>query len=302
MSGIGNIFKNIYAMKFNIMIFILAFLFFFAFYFPDERFLRIIFSSVSKQTGMNITPNEPEMMYFPALGVKFKSARITSADEKSKTELGESSLGVSLASIITFSPAMEINSKSFQGDINAKILGIPINPKRSLDELYLDIDSKGIRLDELVKNQPIDVNAIVDLAVQGTLNLINPAYSDIDITSSLSKIQIKEGNIMGFPIPNVFIKNGEIAVAVKKGEILIAKLNLGAPNDDLNLSIKGKISLKTNNPYDLSIKLKVAGDLAQQFGQFLTMLPAQAKNSEGFYNIRVRGDKRSPIPQIIPIQ
>jgi len=89
---------------------------------------------------------------------------------------------------------------------------------------------------------------------------------------------------------------------VTKGKILIAKLNFGSPADDLNLSVKGKISLKTNNPYDLNVKIKVSGDLAQQFGQFLAMLPAQAKNSEGFYNIRVRGDKRSPIPQIIPIQ
>jgi type II secretion system protein N len=301
MISISGFFKKIYELKVHIIIFIAMFFLFFAFYFPDERFLKIIFSNISKQSGMTITPTEPQMTFFPALGIKFKSARISSSDERSNIDLGETSIGIPLTSIITFSPSMEIGSQSFKGEINAKILGIPIVPGRSMDELYLDVDSKGLQLDQIIKDQPLDINALVDLTVQGTLNTVNPSYSDLDITSTLSKIQIKQGNIMGFPIPSVLIKNGDIAIAVSKGEILIAKLNFGSPTDDLNLSVKGKISLKTNNPYDLNVKIKIAGDLATQFGQFMMMLPPQAKNSEGFYNIRIRGDKRSPIPQIIPM-
>ena len=302
MKRIKDFFSYIYKIKFYIIIFVLAFLFFFVEYFPQEQALRIVFSNLSSQTGMNIVPVDAKMSFFPAIAIDFSSARISSKDDRTRIDLGETSIGMPLTSIITFSPAVDIHSRSFKGQINAKILGIPINPKKTVDEIYVDMESKGLRLNELLKDQPIDVDAILDVAVQGNVNLVNPEYSDFDVTSTLSKILIKEGKIMGFPIPSVSIKSGEIAVAVAKSEIIIAKMNLGSPGDDLNLYVKGKISLKTNNPYDLNVKIKVGGELAQQFGQFLSMLPAQAKNAEGFYNVRIRGDKRSPMPQITPIQ
>ena len=302
MKSFQDILKKIYQLKFHIIFFVVAFLFFFIMYFPKEQVIRIILNNLSVSTGTEITPVEPTMTLFPSLGIDLKSATIKTPDNKIKWDIGETSLSMPLTSIITFSPAVEFKSKAFNGEVNTKILGLPLRPGKQVDEIYIDLESKGVSLNEIVKNQLIDVDALMDLSVQGNLNLVNAAYSDLDITSHLSKIQIKEGNIMGFPIPGVSIKTGEIAVAISKNEVIIAKMNLGAPDDDLNLFVKGTISLKINNPYDLNIKIKIAGSLAQQFGSFLGMLPAQAKNTEGFYNIRVRGDKRSPIPQITPLQ
>jgi len=302
MKEFKDILKKIYQLKFHIIFFTIAFLFFFIMYFPKEQVIKIILNNLSASTGTEIIPTEPSMTFFPSLGIDLKSATIKTPDNKIKWDIGETSLSIPLTSIITFSPAIEFRTKAFNGEVNTKILGLPLRPGKQVDEIYIDLESKKISLNELIKNQLIDVDAVMDLSIQGNLNLVNAAYSDLDITSTLSNIQIKEGNIMGFPIPATSIKKGELAVAVSKNEVIIAKMNLGATDDDLNLFIKGTVSLKINNPYDLNIKIKVSGTLAQQFGSFLGMLPAQAKNSEGFYNIRVRGDKRSPIPQITPLQ
>lgn len=302
MKSIKDVFSSIYNMKFYIIIFVAAFLVFFVIYFPQEQVIRMVFNNISAKVGKEIIPSEASVSFFPAIGIDFKSARISGSNNNSDIYLGETSIGIPLTSIITFSPSLDVSSRSFKGEIEAKILGLPIKPGKSPDEIYLDMESKGLLLSEMLKDQVLNIDALVDLAIQGNLNLVNPSYSDVDITSTLSRIQIKEAKIMGFPIPNVSIKKGEIAVAVAKNEIIIAKMNLGTPSDDLNLYVKGKISLKMNNPYDLNIKLKVTGELAQQFASFLAMLPIQAKNAEGFYNIRIKGDKRSPIPQITPIQ
>lgn len=302
MKKLKDFFKKVYEVKYYIILFVVFFLIFFTVYFPQDKVLRILFLNITRQTGMNIMPSDPKMNFFPNIGLEFKSAKIKSPDDSVNIDLGETSLGLPITSIITFSPALEVESKSFRGNITAKILGIPLNPKKQPDELYVDIVTKGVLLNEFLKLKTININAIMDLNVQGSLNLVNPSYSDLDIVASMNKIQIKEGNVMGFPIPGISIKTGELAVAVAKSEIIITKMNFGAPSDELNLSVKGKISLKINRPYDLTVKLKIAGNLEQQFGQFLAMLPAQAKNAEGFYNIRIKGDTRSPIPQITPLQ
>jgi len=302
MNKIKALFIKIYKLKIHILVFILSFLFFMVVFFPEDKAISMILSTISQQTGVKITPQDPNLDFFPSISMSASSAKVNVPSNKNVIELGNTSIGVPLSSIITFSPAVEMNSDSFKGNINARILGIPMNPSRRLEELYVDIDSKGLDLKTIVQDLPLDVNALVDLAIQGNFNIITPIFSDLDITAALSKIKIDEGNLMGFPIPEISIKSGKIGLALDKGDLVIAMFDLGSPNEDISLSVKGKISLKANKAYDLNVKLKLAGQLEKQFGQFLTMLPPQSKNSEGFYNIKVSGNQRMPMPQITPIQ
>lgn len=301
MTKIKAFFIKIYRLKFHILVFVISFLFFLVVFFPEDKAIAMLLSTISKQTGIKISLEDPEMSFFPSISINALSAKINDPRQKDTIELGNTSVGIPISSVITFSPVVELNSDSFKGNINARILGIPINPSRRLEELYLDIDSKDLDFKRVVKGLPLDINAAVDLVVQGNFNIINPTFSDLDINANLSKIKLEEGVLMGFPIPELSIKAAKIGLALDKGDIVIAMFELGSPSEDISLSVKGNISLKANKAYDLNIKLKLAGQLEKQFGQFLTMLPPQSKNEDGFYNIRVSGNQRMPMPQISPL-
>jgi type II secretion system protein N len=302
MSKIKTFFIKLYQVKLHIFVFVFSFLFFMIIFFPEDKAINILLSTISKQTGIKIDPEEPSLGFFPSLSIGANSAKINIPQQKDMIQLGETLIEVPLSSLITFSPLVQIKSDSFKGNINARILGIPINPARRLEELYLDIDSSGLDLKTILKDLPIDINALVELLVQGNFNIINPAFSDLDISANLSKIKVEEGLFMGFPVPEISIRSAKIAIALDKGEVIIAMFDFGSPNEDINLSLKGRVSLRANKAYDLNLKLKLAGQLEKQFGQFLTMLPPGSKNSEGFYNIKISGNQRMPMPQISPIQ
>jgi len=295
------IWKKIYQVKYYILLFVVIFFLFLKVYFPGEKIARLILGSVAKQTGVIIIPEEPTMSFFPSAGIKFNSAKVKIQNFPYGISLGDTSIGFSLLSLLVASPAININSDSFQGNVRVKISGIPLNSSKKIDELYIKLSANGIQLKDFLKTVlPVDIESKADVVLDGVINMVNPVYSDMNINVELNGVRIKEANLMGFNVPAVNLKKGSFIAVFTKNEVSITKLNIGGSSDELDLSAKGKVSMKLNNPYDITVRLKLSGNLEKQFGSFLTFLPPETKKPDGAYNFRVKGDSKMPMPQITP--
>ena len=277
-------------------------MFFLRIYFPDDQAIKLILSRLHQQTGLIITPTNSSLLFFPSLGMKFDSIRLKNPNSRLSINLGDTSLKLPWFSILTLSPVLDINSNSFQGSFNIRVSDLPLGFKEPPDEVDLDILGEKIQIHDIVSDLiPIDISGLVDISLTGILNLMNLPYSDLNIDTDLSKITTKEGNIMGFSIPGIRMNKGKFTASFSKSELVISKLMLGGPKSDLDLTVKGKITLKFNNPYEFTVKLKLKKKLEKEFGQFLAFI-ANTKRPDGFYNFKVAGNTKMPIPQITPIR
>jgi len=296
--------QAIYKLKYYILVFILSFIVFFVMYFPGQSASSFIISSIATQTGMAITATGNDMTFLPNIGVTVDSAKIKFSPTSQELEINKSSFGLPLMSFLIFSPSLEVDAQALGGAVDAKIYGIPIRPSKKVDELLLDINAKEVRLAEILKlfiPMLIDIDAKTTIKIDGALNTVNASYSELNINADLENIKIKESNLFGIIIPEAVMKTGKIQAAITNGEFTIEKFVLGGPNQPADISIRGKMSLKGNMPYDFALSVKLSGDLDKNLGNFLTMLPPAAKKTDGTYTFRLKGDSRTPIPQVIPM-
>lgn len=303
MGRIKEYFRALYKMKYYLLVFFLSFLVFFVAYFPGERMANYVIENIANQTGATISSSGNDMSLFPSIGVSVDSAKIKFSPTSQELTLGKSFFGIPLVSLIIFSPSLKIDSNVLGGNIDAKIYGIPLSSNKKVEELLLDINAHEIRLSEIMKQwMPlIDIDAKTNVKVDGALNTVNTAYSELNINADLDNIRLKEANLFGIMIPNAVIKSGKLQAAVTNGELTIEKFTLGGPNQPVDISIRGKMSLKANMPYDFSLSIKLNGDMEKNLGSFLGMIPIQAKKPDGTYTFRLKGDSKMPIPQIIPM-
>ena len=301
--SIQEFFRALYRAKYYILVFGLSFLIFFVMYFPGERTANYIIDSIAAQTGATIVSSGPNMSFFPAIGVSVESAKIKFSPTSQDLSLGKSFFGIPVVSLLIFSPSLKIDANVLGGNIDAKIYGFPLSPSKKVEELLLDINAREIRLSEIMKQwMPlIDIDAKTNLKVEGALNTVNSAYSELNISADLDNIRLKETNLFGIMLPNAVIKSGKLQAAVTNGEFTIEKFTLGGPNQPVDISIRGKMSLKLNRPYEFSLSIKFTGDMEKNLGSFLSMIPPQAKKPDGTYMFRLKGDSKMPIPQIIPM-
>jgi len=300
MSSLKELLIKVYKLKYYILVFFVAFIVFFMVYFPSQRAASFVIDSVATQTGLVISSTGEDMSFFPAIGISVETANVKTAPMNPELKLGKSFFGIPILSLIVFSPSLKIETNSFGGDIDAKIYGIPLTPKKKIDELLIDLNAKDIRLGEILKQvfPMVDLDAKTTLNVDGSVNAVNIAYSELNINADLENIHLK-----GVPplIPDIKVKSGKLKVAMTNGEITIEKLVLGGPNQPIDVTIKGKISLKANMPYDVTMNIKLGGDAEKDLGNFLSIIPAQAKKPDGTYSFRLKGTSKSPIPQVIPL-
>ncbi len=301
--AIQNFFRALYKVKYYVLGFIFSFLVFLIIYFPGENTANYIIDNISTQTGAVIVSSGNDMSLFPSIGVSVESAKIKLSPASPDLTIGKSFVGIPLISLLIFSPSLKIDSNALGGNIDGKIYGIPLSSKKKVEELLLDISASEIRLSEVIKQwMPlIEIDAKTNLKIEGSLNAINSAYSELNITGDLTNIRLKESNIFGVVIPNATIKSGKLQAAVTNGEFIIEKFSLGGPNQPADISAKGKMSLKLNRQYEFSLSIKLSGELASSLGNFLALLPPQSKKPDGTYTFRIKGNSRMPIPQIIPM-
>lgn len=293
----------LYKVKYYVLAFFLSFLVFFVIYFPSERTANYIIDNIAAQTGTTISSSGNDMSFFPSIGVSVNSAKIKLSPASQDLTLGKSFLGIPVASLLIFSPSLKIDANIMGGRIDGKIYGIPLSSKKQVQELLIDINANEVRLSEIMKQwMPlIDIDAKTNLKVEGALNTVNSAYSELNITGDLENIRLKEANLFGIMIPNAVIKSGKLQAAVTNGEFTIEKFTLGGSSQPVDISIRGKMSLKVNMPYEFSLSIKLTGDMEKSFGNLLGMLPPQAKKPDGTYMFKLKGNSRMPIPQIIPM-
>ncbi|MFH1223099.1 MAG: type II secretion system protein GspN [Pseudomonadota bacterium] len=292
---------KIYSVKYYALLFIASFILFLNASFPGENVARLILNSFGNQTGITISPEEPTISFFPSAGIKFDSAKVKIQNFPYGFNLGRTSIGFSLWSLLIFSPSLSINSDSFQGNVKVRISGLPLSASRKVDELYINLAGDNVQIRDFIKAVlPLDMDSKVDIIVDGVVNMINPIYSDLNVNVEFDGINVKETSLMGFNLPTLSLKKASLVTTLKKNEVNITKLNIGGSSEELDLSVKGKVSMKANNAYDLTMRLKIAGQVEAQFGQFLVLLPPQTKKTDGSYNFRIKGDTKTPIPQITP--
>ena len=289
--------------KYYIILFIVSFVVFFIMYFPGQRAASFVIESIAKQTGMAITSIGEDMSFIPAIGVSVESAKIRTSPMNPEINIGKSFFGIPVISLLIFSPSLEINASAFGGDINADIYGIPLSSSKKVEEMLVDFEAKQVKLSEILKLWAplIDIEAKTDIKIEGALNMVSTNYSELNITADLSNVRFKESNIFGITIPDAVVKSGKLQAAVSNGELTIEKFVLGGVNQPVDISIRGKMSLKGNNPYDFALSIKLSGDMDKNLGNFLMLLPPQTKKSDGTYTFRLRGDTKAPIPQVIPM-
>lgn len=301
MKDVRSFFKSIYKIKYYVLLFIVAFLIFFRMAFPDEKVARSIFDSIRAQTGIVLEADNPKFSFIPYFGVRFNSAKLRFSETGNNIMLGKTSVGISPLSLMLFSPALKIDTESFRGNIQIKISGFSMTGK-PVDELFLKLYAADVQLRDILKPQyGADVFATADLNVEGFLNLRNIMFSDLSAEGALENISSKEGTNIGFfALPPFSVKKGEFSLALQKSEFTVGRFIMGSSGDDIDGSLRGKWSSRSKQ-YEFNVKLKFAGPLEKSIGSFTVLLPPAAKKPDGYYNFRVSGDGRAPIPSITPL-
>ncbi len=304
MAYIKKYLRAIYNVKYYILVFLFSFFIFFVMYFPGQSASNFIINNIATQTGVVITATGSDMSFVPNIGITVDSAKIKFSPTSPDLEIGESSFGLPLMSFLIFSPSLDIDSMVLGGTVDAKIYGIPIRANKKVDELLLDVNAKDVRLAEILKlfiPMFIDIDAKTTIKIEGALNGVNAAYSELNITADLENIKIKESNLFGIVIPETVVKSGRIQAAVTNGEFTIEKFILGGSTQPIDISVRGKMSLKGYMPYDFALSIKLSGDLDKNLGNLLSLLPPTARKADGTYMFRLKGDSRMPMPQVIPM-
>lgn len=297
MSKFKNFFIYIYKAKSSILVFSISFFIFFMIYFPSDIVVNIILNKINTNQIFTFTPSETSLTYFPSVGFSFNKARL-SFRSGNNINVAKGKIGFSLMSILSFSPKLTASFLAFRGDINVDISGFSVFSPDKTEELDVKIVFNDINLNKNITDFiNFDFTGVIKGQIEGKLNLMNTSYSNFDIDLLLSTVKFNKNTIMGFEIPELSISNGVVKANYGKGDISFENLSLGSEADELLLSIRGKFKTKYQKPYDLVVKLKLAGKLEEQFGSFLKVGPvAQFKNSEGVYNFKVKGDMQNPIP------
>jgi len=304
MNKVKEIFLYIYALKYHILVFVFSFLVFFNVFFPDEAAVKFILKTVYTQTQVKIDPLEPKLSLFPTVGIGFISADVTLSDKLTKIKLGETTFGISFLSLITMSPKMVLSSNSFGGEINGSVLNIPLSSNSDVVEVDIDVSLQSIKTKEVLAlfKKPLDIAGILDGSIQGRLNLINFAYSNIEFDFSIKDASLNKIEVVGIPIPDFRVSKALFKGMFFKSDLNIRTFKLGSASEQIDLDSSGKIKFLYQRPYEFKIKLKLAGELEKQFGAFLNIGPlAQMKAENGYLNFKASGDAASPIPQLTPL-
>lgn len=293
--------KKIYSAKYYILLFIVAFVLFFRFLFPDEKVAQGIFDNIKAQTGIIIEASDPSFSFVPTFGVNFSSAQLRFSPNGEPLTLGKTQIGISPLSVLMFSPALKLESESFRGTVQIKVSGFSMTGA-PVDELYVKLYAVDIQLRDIMKTQlSADIFATTDINAEGYLNLRNVMYSDLSIEAILKDVKSTTGTSIGFfALPPFSIKKGELSAQLQKSELTVGRFILGGPGDDLDGSFRGKWSSRSGQ-YEFTVKLKFAGGLEKTVGAFSTFLPPAAKKPDGSYSFRLNGDPRLPIPNITPL-
>ncbi len=301
MKDLRSFFQRIYKMKYYILLFLVAFVVFFRMAFPDEKVARSLFETIRAQTGIILEPDNPKFSFIPYFGVSFDSAKLRFSENDNNIILGKTKVGISPLSLMLFSPALKVDSESFRGTIQIKISGFSITGQ-PVDELFIKMYAADIQLRDIIKPKyALDIFATTDLNVEGFINLRNVMYSDISAEGTLGDVRSSEGTNVGFfALPPFSVKKGEFSFMLQKSDFTVGRFILGGAGDDRDGSIRGKWSSRSKQ-YEFNVKMRFAGQLEKTIGSFTALLPPAAKKPDGYYNFRLSGDGRTPIPNINPL-
>lgn len=296
MKNIKEIYKFLYKAKMYILIFFFSFSLFFILYFPSDIVINLVLNKINSIDDISFTPASTELTLIPNLGFKFTRARLT-VDGGKSIDISKGKIGVSLFSLISFSPKVIAQIYVFRGDINFTISGLSYFSVP--DEVNLDLEIKDIMLNKNITDFiGFDFKTLVNGTINGNINIMNAMYSNLQFDLLMDKVKINKNTIMGFEVPEVNISKGVIKGNYGKGDISFDDLSIGSSSDDLMLSIRGKIKTKYQKPYDLVVNLKLAGELDTQYGSILKLGPvSQFQNAQGIYSFKMSGDMRSPMPK-----
>jgi len=287
----------LYKSKIYILIYFFSFFVFFIIFFPSDLLINFTLSKINSNKDFSFTPNEASLTLFPNIGFKFTRARLAFKDGK-VLNINKGKIGVSVLSFFTLSPVIKAEIFAFRGDFNISLSGFNILQLTQIDELDIDLKINNMYFAKpLTDFINFDFNAVLNGNLNGKLNTAQAMYSNLNYDFRLEKIKINKNNIYGIDVPQLEISSGVIKGGYSRGDVSFDNLVLGTSNEDLMLSLRGKIKTTYQKPYDFIVSLKLGGALDKEFGALLKLGPvSQYQNTEGIYNFKIKGDSRNPIP------
>jgi type II secretion system protein N len=297
MIDIKKILNLLYKSKFHILIFSLSFFIFFIFFFPSDVVINYTLNKINDNKHFSFTPEDSSLTVFPNIGFKFTRAKLTFSDGK-VLNINKGKLGLSIISIFTFSPVIKADVFAFRGNFKLNLSGFSFFKLNQLDELDLDLLISNIYFSRpLTDFINFDLTALINGKLNGKLNLAQSMYSSLNFDFKLDNIKLNKNVIQGIDIPQLEISNGILKGGFSRGDLSFDNLSIGSNDEDLMLSLRGRIKTTYQKPYDFIISLKLAGELEKEYGGILKLGPvSQYQNTEGVYNFKIKGDMRNPIP------
>ncbi len=218
--------------------------------------------------------------------------------DQTRIELDEVTAAPSLLSLLMFKPGATVELKQGASSITATAAarGDQVSISASLNEVNFG------KLGLLMYLAQIKGGGIIsgDFKLDGTVSDLNSLSGKVDF--KLKSVQIDEQSIMGMlqlkkPVK---IAEGIIDIKIEQGKVVLNNVALGKPNskDDLNVLVKGDITLKKNvNSSELNLKayFGISDSLKQDFG-FLETLLTSAKQTDGRYAYKISGPLSAPLP------
>lgn len=202
-------------------------------------------------------------------------------------------IGLVGLSLSPLGPNLEIKTSSGNSHLNIKEI---FNPKESI------INTQGTQFDLPTLLKLTDTNFLLDgnLQINSLIHFKGAHLNDAKILLKSKDFKILAQQINRIDIPNLNIKNLSLKSELDKtNNLKIESLVLGDEASPIRANLKGRIQLNKENIADSMIDIQGEMIFTPEFlDQFsiLKLFLAQFTQKDGYYQIKLGGTLKAPIP------
>lgn len=264
-----------------------AFILFFYLLFPREAIKARILYEIERGTATEIKTGGVEWV-FP-LGLVFRDIVFTKRIGNTGQPLGRIdrlAIEVPLKSIVSLSPVSTLNANIYGG--SAKGLITLRGDNRIVKADWINVDISRV---EAIKDIPAQFTGKLsgDLVVRLTGNAPEGQIRFAVKRGNLGKIKV-----MGIGLPDIPVEEFQ-GIIDMKGPSLSLK-DVYFKNSDMKGTVQGDIQLQSGSGtgnLNLSIRFTVGEKMRKDYQGLLSFLE-RAKDREGYYTVRIKGDPKKP--------
>ncbi len=260
--------------------------------FPYDKLKERLIYEVESKSVLRVNINKLTPLLFN--GIRLSEVEVFHRDNPKGAPLFKGDIGLrfSLFRLIRRGIAVKGDIRAYNGEaivntterkIQGEIKGIDLGAYTTLKGLY-DVDAAGIMSGRL------DAASGADIFSGSSLNLekING-----EARFNIANLSVKNLKILGLKLPDTFFDAVQSELRINDGRLNIKRLSL--EGRELNIQVTGDIILTreiNSSPLNIVVRIKPSVRFEEENKIFFSM--GKAKDSEGFYNINIRGTLRTP--------